>query len=125
MFLQIYPNQSIKNVESNSETYLLWNSLCGSEYFLVENRQQTSYDTYLPGNGLCIYHIDNSVNNNNNEWYPGHTSSGHYHVALEQADGLWNLEHNNNVEMPVIHIPVQQIIKISIIQLFRIARIIF
>ncbi len=79
----------------HSEAYLLQNSLCGTEYFLVENRQKTGYDTYLPGNGLCIYHIDNSVNNNNNEWYPGHTSSGHYHVALEQADGLWNLEHNN------------------------------
>ena len=87
--------QIINNIENTSEAYFLQNSLCGTEYFLVENRQKTSYDTYLPGNGLCIYHIDNSVNNNNNEWYPGHTSSGHYHAALEQADGLWNLEHNS------------------------------
>ena len=86
--------QTINNVENISEAYFLQNSFCGSEYFLCENRQKTGYDTYLPGSGLCIYHIDNSVNNNNHEWYPGHTSSGHYHVALEQADGKWSLEHN-------------------------------
>ena len=88
--------QTINNIENSSEAYLLQNNLCGTEYFLVENRQRIGYDTYLPGNGLCIYHIDNSANNNNHEWYPGNTSSGHYHVALEQADGLWNLEHNSN-----------------------------
>ena len=26
----------------------------------------------------------------------GHTSSGHYLVALEQADGLWNLENKED-----------------------------
>ncbi len=51
----------------------------------------------MPGNGLCIYHIDNAESNNNNEWYPGHTSSGHYHVALEQADGLWSLEQKSSL----------------------------
>jgi hypothetical protein len=64
----------------------------GSQYFLIENRQQSGYDTYLPGNGLIIYHIDDNVSGNDNEWYPGHTSSGHYQVALEQADNLYNLE---------------------------------
>ncbi len=88
--------QLINNIENVPEAYLLQNSLCGDEYFLVENRQQNGYDTYLPGNGLCIYHIDNNVNGNNDEWYPGHISSGHFHVALEQADGLWNLERNAN-----------------------------
>ena len=67
--------QAINNVENSPEAYFLQNSLGGTEYFLVEKRQQTGYDMYLPGNGLCIYHIDNSVNNNRNEWYPGHTSS--------------------------------------------------
>ncbi|MGB8320867.1 MAG: M6 family metalloprotease domain-containing protein, partial [Ignavibacteriaceae bacterium] len=89
-------DQSINNVENNAEAYLLKNSLCGTEYFLVENRQKIGYDAYLPGSGLCIYHVDNSAANNNNEWYPGHTSSGHYKVALMQADGLWSLEHSSS-----------------------------
>ena len=93
-------SKSIKNAEGTPETYFLWNDLCGSEYFLVENRQQTGYDIYLPGNGLCIYHIDNDVTTQNDkEVYPGTYYSNpnwHYLVALEQADGLWDLERRNN-----------------------------
>jgi immune inhibitor A len=90
--------QTIKNIETDSEAYRLWSngSTGGNQYFLVENRQQTGYDTYLPGNGLLIYHIDESVHGNNNQWYPDHTSFGHYEVALEQADGLWELEKNSS-----------------------------
>ena len=88
--------QSINNIENLPEAYLLQTALCGNEYFLIENRQQTGYDTYLPGNGLCIYHIDPTRGGNNAEWYPGHTSSGHYLAALEQADGLWGLEKGTN-----------------------------
>ncbi len=72
----------------------------GSEYYLIENRQTTGYDSYLPGDGLLIWHIDESILNgfepNTNEWYPTHTSSGHYGIALEQADGLFNLERYQN-----------------------------
>ncbi len=87
----------IENVQSSSTVYKLWKyGTSLKEYFLIENRQQTGYDTYLPGNGLLIYHVDDNVSNNNSEWYPGYASSGHYHVALEQADGLYNLEKNQN-----------------------------
>lgn len=42
-----------------------------TEYYLVENRQQTGWDTYLPGHGMLIWHVDyvekifedNEVNN--------------------------------------------------------------
>jgi hypothetical protein len=69
----------------------------GDEYFLVENRQQIGYDIELPGEGLLIYHVSDTVSTqNDNEWYPGHTEEGHYLVALEQADGQWQLEQNTN-----------------------------
>ncbi len=66
----------------------------GGEYFLVENRQKTGFDAGLPGAGLLIWHIDESKNSNNNECYPGGPSCAaqHYHVALVQADNLWELE---------------------------------
>jgi hypothetical protein len=69
-------------------------SMFGSkEYFLLENRQQKGYDTALPGNGLLIYHVDENVTTqNDNEYYSGHTTEGHYLVALEQADGKSNLD---------------------------------
>ncbi|HSG99603.1 MAG TPA: M6 family metalloprotease domain-containing protein [candidate division Zixibacteria bacterium] len=83
----------IPSVESGSNIFRLWTGGGASvEYFLVENRQKTGYDTYIPGSGLLIWHIDDGETNNRNEWYPGHTASGNLLVALEQADGLWNLE---------------------------------
>lgn len=93
---------SIPRVETNPVIYRLWtNGLPGTEYFLVENRQKTGYDSYLPGSGLLIYHIDDTQDDgsgspdNDDEWYPpDHTSSGNYLVALEQADSLWQLEQN-------------------------------
>ncbi len=32
-----------------------------NEYFLLENRQLTGFDTYLPGHGLIIYKVDRNV----------------------------------------------------------------
>ncbi|HVP06972.1 MAG TPA: M6 family metalloprotease domain-containing protein [Candidatus Acidoferrum sp.] len=86
--------QAIPDVEQNAVVYRLWTSgSVGNEYFLVENRQQVGYDTYLKGSGLLIWHIDESKANNDAEWYPGQPASSHFKVALEQADGLFELEH--------------------------------
>lgn len=90
-------NQAIPAVQTSGVIYRLWrNGILGSQYFLVENRQRIGYDVGLPASGLLIYHIDRTVSHNRNEWYPGRTSSGHYRVALEQADGRWDLERNVN-----------------------------
>jgi immune inhibitor A len=79
----------ILQAETSPKAYRLWTSGGGgSQYFLVENRQKTSFDSYLPGEGLLIYHVDETVANNNNE--------NHYKVALEQADGNFDLENKVN-----------------------------
>ncbi len=90
--------ESIQQVETSGKIYRLWNGGgASSEYFLVENRQHVGYDSYLYGTGLLIWHIDDAkatVNNtdNANEWYPGMNAANHYRVALEPADGLWEIE---------------------------------
>jgi immune inhibitor A len=92
--------QAIPDVETNSSGAILrlWTSgTVGNQYFLIENRRRTGYDAYLPSEGLLIWHIDENVSAsvaNDNEWYPGHTTTGHYLVALEQADNLFTLEKN-------------------------------
>jgi hypothetical protein len=86
---------SIPQVETNQTIYKLWtNGSPASQYFLVENRQQVGYDTYLPSSGMLIWHIDEDRPDNDSEWWPGSGLPGHYKVALEQADGLWELEKN-------------------------------
>ncbi|MEW5795749.1 MAG: M6 family metalloprotease domain-containing protein [Candidatus Zixiibacteriota bacterium] len=90
-------NQAILAVESGGPVFRLWTSGAPSlEYFLVENRQRTGYDAALPAAGLLIWHIDDAKTNNEDEWYPGVPGSSHFLVALEQADGLWELEHAND-----------------------------
>jgi M6 family metalloprotease-like protein len=86
----------IPAVKDSPTIYKLWtDGSPANEYFLVENRQKIGYDSYLPHHGLLIYHVDDNIGDygaNDEEWYPGHTAYGHYKVALEQADGLWEME---------------------------------
>lgn len=59
-----------------------------TEFFLLENRQNTGWDTYLPGHGMLIWHIDfvqsvfdrNVVNN----------SKSHQYVDIVEAGGSTN-----------------------------------
>ena len=86
---------TLPRITDSAKVYRVWaDGSVGNEYYLIENRQKTGYDTYLPGSGLCIWHIDDSKSSNTAEWYPTHTSSGNFWVALEQADGLWEMEKN-------------------------------
>jgi immune inhibitor A len=85
---------AIPQVETEGIVYRLWTEgQDNDEYFMVENRQRTGFDVSLPGSGLMIYHVEEETGSNNNQWYPGYTQNGHYLVAVEQADGYWNLEH--------------------------------
>lgn len=57
-----------------------------NEYFLIENRQQTGWDKYIPGHGMLVWHVnyipkvwtDNIVNNLPDRQY----------VDIEEADGV-------------------------------------
>jgi immune inhibitor A len=77
-------------------------TLDSQEYFLVENRQRASgtYDQYLPGDGLLIWHVDEAMNHNDDECTSEPhclcNDNRHYLVALEQADGSRDLERNVN-----------------------------
>ncbi len=85
-------------VETEPGVYQLWTGgVVEDEYYLVENRRQTGFDQYIPASGLLIYHVDESVTTRNTlPWYPGHQNDGHLLVALEQADGTWDLEQGSN-----------------------------
>ncbi|KAL2210265.1 M6 metalloprotease [Sarocladium strictum] len=73
---------TIDEVKSAKKIHRLWKDgdLSSQEYFLVENRGLSGFDQSLPGGGLLVWHIDDSVYDNNNEFHP--------HVGLVQADGL-------------------------------------
>jgi M6 family metalloprotease-like protein len=85
----------IKEVEHNKDVYQLLNNPNGvtdwtrtgtgkGEYFLIENRRKIGFDAALPGEGLLIWHIDESMG--------GNTNKSHKLVDLEEADGLNHLD---------------------------------
>jgi M6 family metalloprotease-like protein len=55
-----------------------------NEYFLVENRYKSGFDSALPGSGLAVFHINNSRYGNYDE--------KHKLVDLEEADGRTDLD---------------------------------
>jgi len=76
---------TVQDVKTSNKVYRLWkDGTGGKEYFLVENRQRVKYDQGLPGDGLLIWHIDDSISSNTNEAHPK--------VKLVQADGLNQME---------------------------------
>ncbi len=82
-------DKSISQVEFSPDIYKLWREgKPYNEYFLVENRQRVGFDKGLPGSGILIYHVDETMPDNDDE--------SHYLVGLEQADGNFDLEHENN-----------------------------
>lgn len=80
---------TIEDVKQSNDVHRLWkNGAVGDEFFLVENRQQTGFDEFLPAEGLLIWHIDENIASNSDEVHPK--------VALEQADGHDHLSNGVN-----------------------------
>jgi M6 family metalloprotease-like protein len=55
--LTISSTFSLKNAVDFPESYII-SSQTTNEFWLLENRQQTGFDAYLPGHGMIIYHVD-------------------------------------------------------------------
>ncbi|VAX34137.1 hypothetical protein MNBD_NITROSPIRAE03-870, partial [hydrothermal vent metagenome] len=94
-------NEFVDAAATSADVYQLLpgSPATGGEYFLVENRYRASgtFDEGLPGDGLAIWHIDESSPDNNSECSPpADCSKNHYKVSLVQADGNWDLEKKNN-----------------------------
>ncbi|RPJ47017.1 MAG: M6 family metalloprotease domain-containing protein, partial [Chloroflexi bacterium] len=62
------------------------------EYWLVENRQLSGYDAGLPGCGLLIWHIDETVS----YWNNANGNPDTPLAAVEEADGLADLYYGND-----------------------------
>lgn len=63
-----------------------------NEYFIIENRQKSGRDTFLPDSGLAIWHVDEDASNNNEQM----TVTNHYECSLEQADNRFDMENKAN-----------------------------
>ncbi|MEX1115624.1 MAG: M6 family metalloprotease domain-containing protein [Akkermansiaceae bacterium] len=65
-----------------------------SEFFILENRGEgDKWAAGVPDKGIAIWHVDDAVYGNDSQEM---TEGEHYQVSLEQADGAFDLENNQN-----------------------------
>ncbi len=82
---------TIPPAETAPVVYKVWrDGIPGQEYFLLENRQNVGFDSHLPGHGLLIWHVDETMFSAAAARLVPHASGGGgwFRIALEQADGL-------------------------------------
>jgi M6 family metalloprotease-like protein len=73
-----YPNNP-----NNAKKIYRINTTTANEYFLLENRQKTEWDAYVPSSGMLIYHVnENNFGWTNNNINSVANSRGYY---VEQA----------------------------------------
>lgn len=74
-------------MSSGGSAYKVRNDCYGDvdEYYLLENRQQTGWDAYVPGNGLIVTHVDYDAD----KWYDNSVNDdeSHFGVAIIPASG--------------------------------------
>ncbi|NOU19195.1 MAG: M6 family metalloprotease domain-containing protein [Bacteroidales bacterium] len=73
-------NSSVAN-----NSFFRVNSTTDNEYFLIENRQKTLWDQYIPGHGMVIWHIDDNWNASHRGVNDDPTHQG---VDLVEADNI-------------------------------------
>lgn len=84
--LLIYSEASLRLDAESPLAYKIINPSNSDEYFMLECRDKSGWDTFLPGEGLTVWHIDydrtawnsNSVNND----------PSHQRIDLVEADGI-------------------------------------
>lgn len=78
-------NISLEPLGKSNDAYIIPTEK-DDEYFLLENRQQTGWDKYLPHHGMLLWHIDynETVWNNNTV----NVNAKHQYIDLVEADGI-------------------------------------
>ncbi|MFH1862251.1 MAG: M6 family metalloprotease domain-containing protein [bacterium] len=81
-------DQLIPAIETSGIAFKLWTGgYYTSQYFMVENRQRYGSDLHLYGEGLLIWHVDETAQQTNED---------HPKVDLEEADGFDQLYYGYN-----------------------------
>ena len=84
-------NLKLVPVQTSGQVLRL-NTPASNEYFLIENRQKVGFDSLLDGQGLLIWHIDETVIGSGLPNNQVNINEAHKGVDLEQAKGSQSLD---------------------------------
>ena len=85
--LKITPTEKLDDNTDNTEFYRINILDSSTEYFLVEYRNQTGFDSKLPDKGMLVWHIDEDLLFSRLDTNQINTGSPHNSVELVEADG--------------------------------------
>jgi immune inhibitor A len=93
-------NYSLPCVETSSQVVklkILTADNPDNEYFLLEYRKKTSFDSSLPGEGLLIWHVDDSIASDSKRLQQNdiNSDSSHLGVDLIEADNKTQIDNNH------------------------------
>ena len=79
----------MKGLQDGGNTYIIYNKGNRDEYYLLENRQLTGWDTHLKGSGLLILHVDYDATS----WSRNkvNTDPDHQRMTWIPADGVYDI----------------------------------
>lgn len=81
--------KSFLDVDSEADDEaLLVTTISDNEYYLLENRQKRGWDTYIPGHGMLVWHIDFDPLLWKNNCVNSISKSQHLRVDIVEADGI-------------------------------------
>lgn len=82
--------RTVSNMPAN-DAYIIYNDAHPDEYYMVENRQITGWDSSLPGSGLVVFHVDYDENT----WLfgvPNTSSKLCYHIIPANKESSYSYE---------------------------------
>lgn len=81
---------NMKALSTDGDAYIVYNDAYKDEYYLLENRQLTGFDSWLYGKGLLVIHVDY----NKEDWGANtvNVDSKHPRMAVIPADNIKTYE---------------------------------
>ena len=103
--------------------YLVRNSGCEDEYYIIENRQQEEWDAQLPSSGIVIFHVDydpdvwRSVTSSPNCYSVNYASNRNRYTIIPANNSLlsilsrgWSYPYGNNNQLTDTSVPAALLI---------------
>ena len=86
---------NMKALTDADDVYIIKNAAHPDEYYLIENRQQKSWDTYVPTHGMLVLHVDYDEDiwfynllNSYSDGTDGFPVNDHERCTIFHADGM-------------------------------------
>lgn len=86
---------ALKPINEGGDFYAIYNQANDNEFYLLENRQQTGWDKYIPASGMLVWHVDYDPT----IWKYNYVNTRVDNRNVSGSDGVYN----NHQRLTLIH----------------------